>query len=605
MRLFVVALYATFTSLSYAGIAVQSGWSGGDGVPGPVTNWIESFLGSENIQCFSDPGSLQLEYEPIKQNVDSTYLGPWSVYAIDIDNDADMDILSVSYYIDEVAWWGNTEGLGTDWLEHTICSSLEGAITVYSEDMDGDGDFDVLAAGHIVDEIVLWENLDGSGLDWAVHIVASDYTSARTVYAADMDGDQDMDVIGACDIANDVSWWENVDGLGTEWQKHQIDSNYNTIRSVYAADVDGDGDFDVLGAGSSTSRIIWWENTYGSGLSWSEHMIDSNFVFANEVRASDMDNDGDIDVLGAAKGSAEISWWENTEGSGIDWLKHTICNDLSNAYTICADDLDGDGDIDVVAGGLDAYEIRWWERLSISEDIWVEHIVDDYVSAPASVNTADINGDGVIDIIGCAVNSGTLSWWDVFVYPSSGSLESSILDLQEHPEWFAVTWNGIEPAETDIAFQFRTSSEPENMGSWSDTLFSPCCISDIVSDGDSLFQYKAMLFSTSAYFTPALEDILISWDPSGIENEDFFTHLLHGVFPNPAVDSPVLLFTLAEPSLVFISVFDLSGRRIDLLINELEEGQHSVNLEVLSPGIYFVRMQAENFDDACKFIMIE
>jgi hypothetical protein len=41
--------------------------------------------------------------------------------------------------------------------------------------------------------------------------------------------------------------------------------------SVYAADVDGDGDLDVLGAGYYANAIRWWENTAGDGSAWTEH----------------------------------------------------------------------------------------------------------------------------------------------------------------------------------------------------------------------------------------------------------------------------------------------------------------------------------------------
>ncbi len=52
---------------------------------------------------------------------------------------------------------------------------------------------------------------------------------------------------------------ENTDGSGTSWIKHAVGSFPNGARSVYAADVNGDGDMDVLGASLSDAYIAWWD----------------------------------------------------------------------------------------------------------------------------------------------------------------------------------------------------------------------------------------------------------------------------------------------------------------------------------------------------------
>ena len=78
-----------------------------------------------------------------------------------------------------------------------------------------------------------------------------------------MDGDGDLDVLGAASDANDITWWENTAGDGSAWTEHIVDGSYNGAFSVYAADVDGDGDTDVLGAAQGANNITWWENRGG------------------------------------------------------------------------------------------------------------------------------------------------------------------------------------------------------------------------------------------------------------------------------------------------------------------------------------------------------
>ena len=58
----------------------------------------------------------------------------------------------------------------------------------------------------------------------------------------------------------DIAWWENL-GSGVFDDYSTIDNNFAGPRSVYATDVDSDGDIDVLGAAEYEDEIAWWENT--------------------------------------------------------------------------------------------------------------------------------------------------------------------------------------------------------------------------------------------------------------------------------------------------------------------------------------------------------
>ena len=119
-------------------------------------------------------------------------------------------------------------------------------------------------------------------------------------------------------------WRACVDGTPSDggWTEHTVDSSFNGARSVYVEDVDGDGDLDILGAAEADHDITWWENdgspqddTGGDGNSWTQHTIDGNFIVASFVAAADMDGDGDMDVLGIAGTADIVKWWEN-DGSG-------------------------------------------------------------------------------------------------------------------------------------------------------------------------------------------------------------------------------------------------------------------------------------------------
>jgi hypothetical protein len=171
--------------------------------------------------------------------------------------------------------------------------------------VDGDGDMDVLGAAELASDITWWEN-DGNQ-NFTEHTIQGNFDGARAVYAADVDGDGDMDVLGAA-TADDITWWEN-DG-SENFTEHTIQGNFSGAQSVYTADVDGDGDVDVLGAAQNANDITWWQND--GSENFTEQTIKGNFNGARSVYTADMDGDGDLDVLGAAAGANDITVWYNT-----------------------------------------------------------------------------------------------------------------------------------------------------------------------------------------------------------------------------------------------------------------------------------------------------
>jgi hypothetical protein len=130
--------------------------------------------------------------------------------------------------------------------------------------------------------------------------------------------------LGAAFIADKITWWENTKGDGSEWIAHTVDGNFDGAFSVFATDVDGDGDMDVLGAAFAADDITWWENTMGDGSTWTAHTVDGNFDAAHSVFAADVDGDGDNDILGAAINANKVIWWENQPSSvGSDGVPNT------------------------------------------------------------------------------------------------------------------------------------------------------------------------------------------------------------------------------------------------------------------------------------------
>ena len=140
-------------------------------------------------------------------------------------------------------------------------------------------------------------------------------TGQVSVFAADLDGDGDLDVISAacCEPDGAIGWNENTDGLGSfgPYQTIATSGGVDASGGLFAADLDRDGDQDVLSG--SLSTFAWYENTDGMGTFGPRQVISrpASLVFFLSVFAADLDGDGDFDVLSAANREDRIAWYEN------------------------------------------------------------------------------------------------------------------------------------------------------------------------------------------------------------------------------------------------------------------------------------------------------
>ena len=500
MRSFFVSILFTYVVL--AGTAIQTDWSGGGGVQGPVSDWGDTFWSSD-VNTDYNAGKLQLLLVPIEHIVDSDFNSAHSVCAADVDGDGDTDMLGAAANADDITWWENTDGTGTSWVEHTV-----------------DGDF----------------------------------IGPCSVSAPDVDGDGDMDVLGSSAFTEGIAWWENTDGTGTSWTEHTVDGDFDGAHSLYSVDVDGDGDTDVLGAGGNS--IVYLENTDGSGTSWTEHTVDGNYDGAESVYAADLDGDGDTDLLGAAFFADEITWWENTDGTGTSWTEHTV-----------------DGSFD----------------------------------GACSVYAADVNGDGSTDILGAAWLANEITWWDVLGL-STGALESSILDAGDVGEWSIFLSNSQEPAGTSVSFQFRSSDDSSNMGAWSDTVYSPDTpLGGILDNSTRYLQYRVILETSVPVVSPELAEVAFAYTQVGIgesESGEVPSWSLHSL-ENPSHGFFSAVVTIPEDISVELSLYDVSGRVVAEVSQELPAGTHAVNFTGLAEGVYFSTMCAGEFSATERIVVID
>lgn len=337
--------------------------------------------------------------------------GTSSVLVRDFDGDGDLDVISSSAGDDTIAWFEN-QGGGVFGARQVITTNSPGVNSVAVADLDGDGDLDVLAGSVLYDEPFYWfENMGGGTFGIGQPLGVNWYsTFNHRVTAVDLDEDGDEDILVEGDGFFGVYWGRN-DGNGAPSSWTFLDFGYGAGVCDFAAspiDFDGDGDVDVisarsvvigapcflfknLGAGSFQKHYLFegpYYHTSFIGLDFEAADLDGDgaldFVIRNgdviswrkngtgwktitkaagatSITVLDMDLDGDVDILVAGNGTANIFWLENDGSAGFG-AHRSITQEAPGATGAVAVDLDGDGDPEVFSSSDAPDRVAWYEN---------------------------------------------------------------------------------------------------------------------------------------------------------------------------------------------------------------------------------------------------
>jgi hypothetical protein len=288
-------------------------------------------------------------------------------------------------------------------------------------DLDSDGDLDILSMIRVrssSEYVIAWnENCDGTGTFGPAREILRVENGARSIAMGDLDGDGDLDLLLAISPPNadrTISWYEKIDGTVTFGPSREIVKNdvlpYPDL--IQTADIDNDGDLDVVASSPSYRWIAWYENRDGQGSFGPHRVITQEAFTADDWDLADLDNDGDLDVVSALRSEDKITWCENLDGRGTYGPQFVITQRLNSPLSITAADLDGDGDLDLLSGFSGDSTIAWYENLfahpgdanrdgafdsSDLVQVFVAGEYEDDVEDNSTWEEGDWNGDGDFD----------------------------------------------------------------------------------------------------------------------------------------------------------------------------------------------------------------
>jgi hypothetical protein len=360
-----------------------------------------------------------------RHSVDNACGSAFAVYPADLDGDGDLDVIGGGGLIrneahnDDFAWWENN-GMLT-FIRHSIDEGFESVRSVWAEDLDCDGYADVLATAYWQNQIAWWKNEpqpDGTVV-FTKHIIDGGFYRAHFVSVEDVDRDGDPDVLGAAPGADTIAWWENEPQLDATLvlTKHVVSDQFDGAYTVYAGDLDDDGDMDILGAAYGQHEIAWWKND-GDQNSTKQAPIESGYLEAHYAYPADIDDDGDLDIIGTVYLLGDVSWWRNDlqpDGTGTFTKQDPIDNQFDGAHAVHVGDIDQDGDLDIVGSAHLADAIAWWENMGPQSDGtlgFTKHVFPEVVDGAGGVYAIDLDSDRDLDILSAALHAHEISWWE-------------------------------------------------------------------------------------------------------------------------------------------------------------------------------------------------
>jgi hypothetical protein len=292
--------------------------------------------------------------------------GEWTV---DVNHDGAPDVVTAGWMLNGIWWYENPKQPGKMWRAHKITDSYdtEGGTMA---DINGDGKPDLIFA-HYNHSGIIW--IDFSGPQPKVHHVGIPAQDGHGIGVADIDGD------GKPDILTPNGWFRNIDADHDKWEWHGDWDLGDAGFPIIGYDVNNDGKTDII-YGHGHSYGLYWLEQKGSGATrhWVKHTIDESYSQIHALKLVDIDGDGEPELLAGKRyrghsgndpGSYDplVFYYYKIDRKTGTFTRYPIAvNSAAGVGTqIIAQDLDGDGDIDLATAGKTG--VFFFENIAISK----------------------------------------------------------------------------------------------------------------------------------------------------------------------------------------------------------------------------------------------
>lgn len=338
----------------------------------------------------------------------------WAITTGDVDGDGDLDLLTGNVTGNTVSLLRNA-GNGTFGAATSITVGT-GPTDLALADVDGDGDLDLLASNYTDNTVSVRVNNGTGTFSGTQNVAMPANTGPDQLALGDVDGDGDLDLLVGTSLNLTYAVTLRLNGGDATGSNTGIFSGGQSItvsgeaHGVALADVDGDGDLDVLAASSTVGFVMVRLNGGDATGSNTGVFSGSGFVGVGDTPASiatgDIDGDGDLDLLTANYGSSNVSVCFN-KGNG-DFINYTANVNVpvgSGAYNIALADVDADGDLDFLTsnagygtdGNSVSVRLNGGDATGSNTGVFSGGSTVAVGEYPRALTMGDLDGDGDLD----------------------------------------------------------------------------------------------------------------------------------------------------------------------------------------------------------------
>jgi hypothetical protein len=329
------------------------------------------------------------------------------VAVADVNRDGRLDIVAGNLWYEAPAW-----------TPHTIApvqkfdpaKGYSNSFLNFMLDIDGDGWLDQIVFGFPGREAFWRQNPRGKPEDWKQYPIAPHAASESPAMANLVAGKPPVLVFPT--DPHTMAWFEPARDFSQEFVRHIIGETPTAVpipgHGLGIGDINGDGRPEVI-----TTKGYWEVTGDSLAASW-------KFVPANlgpdcaQMLVYDVNGDGVPDVLSSSAHQTGLWWFEQRRGpNGPEFIQHTLDETFSQSHALVLADLNGDGVMDLVTGKRfwahgpngdvrpgDPCVLCWFElRRSRGNVEWIKHEIDNDSGVGTQFAVADVNGDGLLDIV--------------------------------------------------------------------------------------------------------------------------------------------------------------------------------------------------------------
>jgi hypothetical protein len=315
-----------------------------------------------------------------------SYIDNFSDLAVDVDGDGYTDIIQIAYFARRIVWLKNPgKTRGAPWIEHEI-DAVGPTEFAFLVDLNNDGKaLELLPqfTGAAKAPLTWYELQQGQ---WIKHVVSS-RSHGHGIGAGDVNGDKRNDILtpqGWLESPADVRAAGEWTFHATDWETPLALPGAATAAPaaatpataappprpaeysfMYAIDINKDGRSDVLTTMAHSYGVLWFEQIADG--QWTRRIIDTTWANAHSSALTDISGDGQPDLISAKRyfgrtgnEPAErepmgIYWYQFRPGpkGTVEWIRHIVDygGRAGGGLQMVAEDIDGDGDRDVVTAG--------------------------------------------------------------------------------------------------------------------------------------------------------------------------------------------------------------------------------------------------------------